>query len=130
MDISYNADLRSYNTFGIQATAKALGHFRHADEANELLAYAKQEDLEVLILGGGSNIVLARDVSAVVLKVAIGGIRLLETRDDAFIVEAGAGVPTVYDRRCVVPRVAPGEVAAPPAACGISPSPRLVSPSA
>jgi len=44
------------------------------------------------ILGGGSNLVLTRDVDACVLKMEITGIRLLETRDDAWIIEAGAGV--------------------------------------
>jgi UDP-N-acetylmuramate dehydrogenase len=44
------------------------------------------------ILGGGSNIVLTRDLDAVVLKIEIPGIRLLEDRSDAWIIEAGAGV--------------------------------------
>jgi UDP-N-acetylmuramate dehydrogenase len=44
-----------------------------------------------LILGGGSNLVLTRDVAAVVLKVEILGRRLVSQADDAFIVEAGAG---------------------------------------
>jgi len=43
------------------------------------------------ILGGGSNVVLTRDIDAVVLKVEVRGRRLVETRDDAYIVEAGAG---------------------------------------
>jgi len=44
------------------------------------------------VLGGGSNIVLTRDLDAVVLKVEVDGLRLVEARDDAFIVEAGAGL--------------------------------------
>ncbi len=44
------------------------------------------------ILGGGSNIVLTRDLDVVVLRIEIPGIRLLEDRSDAWIVEAGAGV--------------------------------------
>ena len=43
------------------------------------------------ILGGGSNLVLTRDVAAVVLKVEMPGRRLLRETPDAWIVEAGAG---------------------------------------
>jgi UDP-N-acetylmuramate dehydrogenase len=43
------------------------------------------------ILGGGSNIILTRDMPAVVLKVEVAGMRLVEERADAWIVEAGAG---------------------------------------
>ena len=42
------------------------------------------------ILGGGSNIVLTRDMP-LVLKVEVRGMRLVEERADARIVEAGAG---------------------------------------
>ena len=44
-----------------------------------------------LILGGGSNLVLTRDVAAVVLKVEIMGRRLVAETPEAWIVEAGAG---------------------------------------
>jgi UDP-N-acetylmuramate dehydrogenase len=43
------------------------------------------------VLGGGSNIVLTRDMPHVVLKVEARGMRLVQERDDAWIVEAGAG---------------------------------------
>jgi UDP-N-acetylmuramate dehydrogenase len=43
------------------------------------------------VLGGGSNVVLTRDVAAVVLKIEIPGLRLLREEPDAWIVEAGAG---------------------------------------
>jgi UDP-N-acetylmuramate dehydrogenase len=44
-----------------------------------------------LVLGGGSNLVLTRDVDAVVLKVEVPGLRLAQETADAWIVEAGAG---------------------------------------
>jgi UDP-N-acetylmuramate dehydrogenase len=43
------------------------------------------------VLGGGSNLVLTRDVDAVVLKVEVRGLRLAQETADAWIVEAGAG---------------------------------------
>jgi len=43
------------------------------------------------VLGGGSNIILTRDMPQLVLKVEVRGMRLVEERADAWIVEAGAG---------------------------------------
>jgi UDP-N-acetylmuramate dehydrogenase len=43
------------------------------------------------VLGGGSNVVFTRDLDAVVLKVEITGLRLVQETADAWIVEAGAG---------------------------------------
>jgi UDP-N-acetylmuramate dehydrogenase len=43
------------------------------------------------ILGGGSNIILTRDMPQVVLKIEVKGRRLVEERADCWIVEAGAG---------------------------------------
>ena len=41
--------------------------------------------------GGGSNIILTRDMPQVVLKVEVRGMRVVEERADAWIVESGAG---------------------------------------
>ena len=43
------------------------------------------------VLGGGSNIILTRDMPQVVLKVEVRGMRVVEERADCWIVEAGAG---------------------------------------
>ena len=93
MRIETAVNLRAWNTFGLPAVAQTLIHIDEEADVRRVVDHPAFGRAPKFILGGGSNIVLARDVSAVVLKVAIGGIRLLETRDDAFIVEAGAGVP-------------------------------------
>jgi UDP-N-acetylmuramate dehydrogenase len=43
------------------------------------------------VLGGGSNIILTRDMPQLVLKIEVRGMRLVAEREDAWIVEAGAG---------------------------------------
>ena len=93
MRIETAVNLRAWNTFGLPAIAQTLIHIDEEADVRRVVDHPAFGRAPKFILGGGSNIVLARDVSAVVLKVAIGGMRLLETRDDAFIVEAGAGVP-------------------------------------
>ena len=93
MRIETAVNLRAWNTFGLPAIAQTLIHIDEEADVRRVVDHPEFGRAPKFVLGGGSNIVLARDVSAVVLKVAIGGIRLLETRCDAFIVEAGAGVP-------------------------------------
>ncbi|MFM2347642.1 MAG: hypothetical protein RL654_2395 [Pseudomonadota bacterium] len=93
MRIETAVNLRAWNTFGLPAIAQTLIHIDEEADVRRVVDHPEFGRAPKFVLGGGSNIVLARDVSAVVLKVAIGGIRLLETQSDAFIVEAGAGVP-------------------------------------
>lgn len=92
MEIQANAPLQAYNTFGIAAKAKWLVRVTEEKDVVDLLQMKDLQGLPKWVLGGGSNIVLTGDVDAVVLKVEIPGIRLVEETPDAWIVEAGAGV--------------------------------------
>ncbi len=87
-----DVSLKAFNTFGLPAHARRLVRI-HADaDVRRLLDSPELGRAPKLVLGGGSNVVLTRDVDEVVLKVEVVGLRLVETRDDAFIVEAGAGL--------------------------------------
>jgi UDP-N-acetylmuramate dehydrogenase len=66
-------------------------HLRSEADVKRVVNHPEFGAAKKLVLGGGSNIVLTRDVSAVVLKVEIPGRRLVRETPGAFIVEAGAG---------------------------------------
>ncbi len=85
------ANLRDCNTFGLPALASALVHLRSEEQVKRLVDHPEFGPAPKLILGGGSNLVLTRDVAAVVLKVEIMGRRLVAETPEAWIVEAGAG---------------------------------------
>ncbi|WP_428420057.1 UDP-N-acetylmuramate dehydrogenase [Methylibium sp.] len=89
--IENNVSLRRYNSFGLPALAQRLVRVHTADDVRRLLADPDLARAPKFVLGGGSNIVLTRDVRALVLKVEIAGRRVLARGDDAVIVEAGAG---------------------------------------
>lgn len=89
--VQRRASLRAYNSFGLPATAAVLLRLRSDAEVRRVVDHAEFGPAPKLILGGGSNLVLTRDVAAVVLKVEIEGRRLVDETPDAFIVEAGAG---------------------------------------
>lgn len=85
------ASLRAFNTFGLPAVASALVHIGSEADVKRVVNHPEFGPARKLILGGGSNLVLTRDVAAVVLKVEIPGRRLVGETPDAYIVEAGAG---------------------------------------
>ena len=85
--------LRTLNSFGLPAVAAALVHIRSDADVRRVLDHPELGIAPKLVLGGGSNLVLTRDPQAVVLRVEVMGRRLVETRDDAWIVEFGAGEP-------------------------------------
>ena len=91
MLIERGVSLRGFNTFGLPAQAERLVRVGREADVRAVVDHPELGRAPKFILGGGSNIVFTRDVQAVVVKVELRGMRLVETRDDAFIVEAGAG---------------------------------------
>lgn len=90
-EVHRGVDLTAFNTFGLPARAESLVRIT---EPGQLAALAEQPGWEAVpkfVLGGGSNIVLTRDVPGMVLKVEIAGRSLVGEDDEAWYVEAGAG---------------------------------------
>ncbi|MBZ8138819.1 UDP-N-acetylenolpyruvoylglucosamine reductase [Rubrivivax gelatinosus] len=91
MQIEARVSLREHNSFGLPAVAQTLVRVRSDADVRRVVDHPELGRAPKLILGGGSNLVLTRDVAAAVLKVEIAGRRLVAETADAWIVEAGAG---------------------------------------
>ena len=91
MVVEEGVNLRTLNSFGLPAVARRLVRIGSEADVRRVLDDPAIGRLPRLVLGGGSNLVFTRDPPGVVLKVEVPGMRLLHTRDDAWIVEAGAG---------------------------------------
>ncbi len=91
MNFSENISLKKYNSFGIEAKAKFFAGFSDKAELDGLLQSREVKSNPLMILGGGSNILLTTDFNGVVLKNEIRGIEILEETDDHVILKAGAG---------------------------------------
>ncbi len=91
LEVEGRASLRTFNTFGLPAFAQTLVHVRNVADVRRVVDHPSYGRSAKFILGGGSNVVLTRDVNAVVLKIEIMGRRVVEERPDAWVVEAGAG---------------------------------------
>jgi UDP-N-acetylmuramate dehydrogenase len=84
-----NIALAPYTSFGVESTARYFSTFKDTTELAELLNERQQYPL--LILGGGSNLLLTRDVDGLVLKNEIIGITELHEDHEYVYVKAGAG---------------------------------------
>ena len=91
LPVEHGVNLRTFNSFGLPATAHTLVRIDSDASLRRTIDHPEIGRLPKFILGGGSNIVFTRDPEAVVLKVEVRGLRLVEARSDAWIVEAGAG---------------------------------------
>jgi len=88
MNISENISLRAYNSFGIDVQARYFSAFSDQDQLAELLGFSPAPPL---ILGGGSNILLTRDIDGLVLKNEIRGVGVVHEDEEHVYVRVGAG---------------------------------------
>jgi len=88
MMITENVSLKKYNTFGIDVRARWLSGFDSQFSLEEAL---DARPGRLLILGGGSNILLTRDFDGLVLRNEIKGIEVVREDEQYIYVRAGAG---------------------------------------
>lgn len=73
-----NYSLLAHNTFGIDAKCSRFVEYASVEEAQQLVASLTEADQPLLILGGGSNLLLTGDYQGTVLHSAIMGIEVME----------------------------------------------------
>lgn len=92
MDIKEKVSLKEFTTFRIGGLADFFVHVQSIEELKDVLTYAQKEELNIFILGGGSNIVFSDEgFVGLVIKVEIKRISYRGLKDDEVILEAGGG---------------------------------------
>lgn len=87
-----NYSLLAHNTFGIEARCHRFLEYSSVEEAQQIVSSLTTEDEPLLILGGGSNLLLTGDYPGTVLHSAIKGIKVLSDKEPAFVfLECGSG---------------------------------------
>jgi len=89
MEIQSNFSLKKYNTFGIEAKAKYFVSVNSVEELKTVLE--ENQDKKKFILGGGSNMLLTKDIDALVIHLDLKGKFILEQTEDFVFVQANAG---------------------------------------
>lgn len=89
--LSTDVSLESFNTFGLAARARRYLRVTDPAQLTALGAAPGLAALPRLVLGGGSNLLLTRDVDALVLHMALAGRAIVGATQDAILVRAQAG---------------------------------------
>lgn len=92
LTIAENVSLKPYNTFGVEVTARYFMVVEDANVLTEALAWAKDRNIAVTVVGGGSNILFTQDIAGLVIVVQTQGIKIIEQMGSSVIVEVAAGV--------------------------------------
>lgn len=89
MEIQTNFSLKNHNTFGIEASARQFVAVHNEAELRMILEQNKSETK--FILGGGSNMLLTKDIDAMVIHVNLKGKKIIKEDEDFVWVESQAG---------------------------------------
>jgi UDP-N-acetylmuramate dehydrogenase len=89
MEILNNFSLKNYNTFGIEAKAEQFVAVHSVPELKSILEQNKNQ--KKFVLGGGSNMLLTKNIEALVIHIDLKGKKILKEDADFVWVESQAG---------------------------------------
>lgn len=84
-------NLQKFNTLAVPAVAQYFVDVKTDDELLEAFAFARKENLPLLLLGGGSNIVLRADYPGLVVHIKSQGREVINEDDDFVWLKVAAG---------------------------------------
>lgn len=90
MQIEENKSLKNYNTFRLNSVARYFVSVSSIDELKNALAQ-KPADMPLFIIGGGSNMLLTKDLEAFVVHINIKGIEIIDETESHVFVKVMAG---------------------------------------
>lgn len=93
LNLQSDVSLKAFNSFGVDVQARLFAEAHDDEDVREALSLAAQRNLPLLVIGGGSNLLLTRDVEALVLRMASRGVRILSDDGERVLLEAEAGEP-------------------------------------
>lgn len=86
MEFREKVMLKDYTTFKIGGEARYFCEVKNIDELMEAVIFARKGDLPILIIGGGSNMLISDDgFLGLVIKMEIKGIEISETLNSALL---------------------------------------------
>lgn len=89
MELIPNQSLKHHNTFGFDVKAKLYAAINTVEDLKEILKTSYADEL--FILGGGSNVLLSKDLDCTVLHINLKGITILNESASHVIIQAKAG---------------------------------------
>ena len=72
--------LKAHNTFGIEARCARFLEFETVEEAQQVTEILRTTTIPYIIIGGGSNLLLTRDIEGIVVRSGIKGVSIDDDR--------------------------------------------------
>ena len=91
MKIEENISLKPYHSFGCEVVASYFTRITTAADIPYCIEWSKANNLPLLFIGGGSNLLFTKKVNALVAKVEISGIKKIAENATQVILSVGAG---------------------------------------
>lgn len=91
MNILHDYSLLAHNTFGIDAHCQTFVEYASTGEAAEVVRLLEGKGEPLLIIGGGSNLLLTKDYDGVVIHSVIKGMEVVSETDDEVLLRVGSG---------------------------------------
>lgn len=85
--VEENFDLTDYNTMGVSSKAAFFADVNSIEELQESIKFSKEKNLDILVIGGGSNILFISDFEGLVIHNSLRGKEFLS--EDEIKVSAG-----------------------------------------
>ena len=89
MHIEEHKSLKDYNTFNIQATARYFSSIGSIEDLK--LALQSNIHPDIFILGGGSNMLLTKNIEALVLHINLKGVKIISEDKNRVVLNVMAG---------------------------------------
>ena len=81
--VQQDVSLKPFNTLGVEVNARWFAEAHNDADVREALAEAQRLGVPLQVIGGGSNLLLTRDLEVLVLRMLSKGVRALEEQDMA-----------------------------------------------
>ncbi len=87
--IKENINMKNMNTLKIEAIAKYYSEPENIERLKDCINFAKKNDLEIFILGNGSNIIFSKDYYEDTLFINMKNFKKIQRIENKIVVEAG-----------------------------------------
>jgi UDP-N-acetylmuramate dehydrogenase len=88
MEIHRNSSLKKFNTFNVDEVAQLIFEIDNISDLPNILSNKKDE---ILVLGGGSNILFTKSYNGLIIKLKNKGKKIIQEDENAVLVEVSAG---------------------------------------
>ena len=91
MNFQTGISLKPYNTFGLDTRAKLLVEVTDLEMLKRVLKSKEAKENPILLLGGGSNVLLCKDFDGLVIINQIEGLEVISKTDQHVVIEILSG---------------------------------------